>query len=38
MLHLNNRGWGLSVLLAFIFIFFLAILLISIVASNVGLG
>lgn len=38
MLHLNNRGWGLSVLLAFIFIFFIAILLISMVASNMGLG
>lgn len=38
MLHLNNRGWGLSVLLAFIVLFIIAIILISINASNMGIG
>ena len=38
MLHLNNRGWGLSVLLAFLIVFFIAIILIGIGASNLGLG
>lgn len=38
MLHLNNRGWGLSVLLAFLVVFFIVIILISISASNLGLG
>lgn len=37
MLELNNRGWGLSVLLAFLVVFFIAIILISIGASNIGL-
>ena len=37
MLNLNNRGWGLSVLLAFIIVFIIAIILISIGASNVGI-
>ncbi len=37
MFHLNNRGWGLSVLLAFIVLFFIAIILISIGASNLGI-
>ena len=38
MFKLNNRGWGLSVLLTFIVIFIIAIILISIGASNVGIG
>lgn len=38
MLHLNNKGWGLSVLLAFLAIFFIAIILISIGVSNLELG
>ena len=38
MFHLNNRGWGLSVLLAFLLIFFVAIILIRIGASNLGIG
>lgn len=38
MLHLNNRGWGLSVLLAFLVVFLVAIILISIGASNLGIG
>ena len=37
MFHLNNRGWGLSVLLAFIVLFVIAIILISIGASNLGI-
>lgn len=37
MFKLNNRGWGLSVLLGFLFLFFIAIVLISIGASNLGL-
>lgn len=37
MLHFNNKGWGLSVLLAFIVIFFIAIILIGIGASNIGI-
>jgi len=37
MLHLNNNGWGLSVLLAFLVIFFIAIILIGIGASNLGI-
>ena len=36
MLHLNNRGWGLGVLLAYIVLFIVAIILISINASNLG--
>jgi len=38
MFKLNNRGWGLSVLLAFLLVFFVAIVLISIGASNLGIG
>lgn len=38
MLHLNNRGWGLSVMLAFLVVFFVAIILISVGASNLGIG
>ena len=38
MKKLNNRGWGLGVLLAFLLVFFIAIILISIGASNLGLG
>ena len=37
MFKLNNRGWGLSVLLAFIVVFIIAIILISIGASNIGI-
>lgn len=37
MLHLNNKGWGLGVLLAFIVIFIVAIIFISIGASNLGI-
>ena len=36
MLNLNNRGWGLSVLLLFIVVFLIAIILVSIGASNLG--
>ena len=38
MFKLNNSGWGLSVLLAFIVLFFVAIILIGIGASNLGIG
>ena len=38
MWHLNNKGWGLSVLLAFIVMFVIAIILISIGASNLGIS
>lgn len=37
MLHLNEHGWGLSTLIAFIFVFLLAILLISVNAYKMGL-
>ena len=37
MFHLNNKGWGLSVLLAFIVMFIIAIILIGIGASNLGI-
>ena len=37
MLNLNNRGWGLSVLLSFIVIFLIAIVLICIGAHNIGI-
>lgn len=37
MLHLNEHGWGLGTLIAFIFVFLLAILLISINAYKMGL-
>ena len=38
MLKLNNRGWGMGVLLAFIIVFVIAIILISVGASNMGIG
>ena len=38
MLKLNNRGWGLGVLLAFLIVFIIAIILITIGASNMGIG
>lgn len=38
MLHLNNKGWGLSVLLAYIVLFMIAIILIAINASNLGIA
>ena len=37
-MRLNNHGWGLSVLLAFIVMFIIAIILISIGASNLGIA
>ena len=37
MFKLDNRGWGLGVLLAFLVVFFMAIILISIGASSLGL-
>ena len=37
MFHLDNRGWGLSVLLAFIVMFVIAIILVGIGASNLGI-
>lgn len=37
MLKLNNRGWGLGVLIAFLIIFFIAIVLITIGAANLGI-
>ena len=38
MLKLNNRGWGMGVLLAFIIVFVIAIILITVGASNMGIG
>lgn len=38
MFKLNNRGWGLGVLLAFIIVFFIAIILISMSASSIGIN
>lgn len=38
MLKLNNRGWGLGVLFAFLLIFILAIIIISVNASDIGIG
>lgn len=37
MFNLNNRGWGLSVLLLFLVIFLIAIILICAEASNLGI-
>lgn len=37
MKKLNNKGWGLGVMLAFMAIFFLAILIISILSARYGL-
>lgn len=37
MFKLDNRGWGLGVLLAFLVLFLIAIILISIGASNLGI-
>lgn len=37
MNKLNNKGWGLAVMLAFIGVFFLAILIIAILSSKYGL-
>ena len=37
MFNLNNRGWGLSVLLVFLVIFFIAIVLICASASSLGI-
>ena len=37
MLNLNNRGWGLSVLLAFLVVLLIAIILVSIGAHNLGI-
>lgn len=37
MFHLNEHGWGLSTLITFVFIFLLAILLISVNAYKMGL-
>ena len=37
MLKLNNRGWGLSVLIAFLVVLILAIILVSIGAHNLGI-
>ena len=37
-MKLNNEGWGLSVLLAFIGVFFVAILLVSYISNKYGLG
>lgn len=38
MKELNQKGWGLSVFLAFIVVFFIAIILISIGAEKVGIS
>ena len=37
MFKLNERGWGLGILLTFIAIFIIAIILISIGAKNIGI-
>ncbi len=37
MLKLNNRGWGLSVLLAFLVVLLISIILVSIGAHNLGI-
>lgn len=37
-MKLNNKGWGLSVLLAFIGVFFVAIILISYLSNKYGYG
>ncbi len=37
MRKLDNKGWGLSVLLGFLVIFFIAIIFISVAASNMGI-
>ena len=37
MFKLNNRGWGLGVLLLFIVVFIIAIILVSIGANNLGI-
>ena len=37
MRKLDNRGWGLSVLIMFLVIFFIAIIFISVSASNMGI-
>jgi hypothetical protein len=37
MRKLDNKGWGLSVLLLFLIIFFIAIIFISAAASNMGI-
>ena len=37
MHKLDNRGWGLSVLFAFLIIFFIAIILITAGASSLGI-
>ena len=37
MLKLNNHGWGLGVLIAFLIVFIIAIILISIGAANLGI-
>ena len=36
MLKLNNKGWGLSVMLLFLGVFALAILIIVIIATHYG--
>ena len=38
MFKLNNHGWGLGVLLAFLVVFFIAIILISVSASSIGIN
>ena len=37
MIKLNNRGWGLSVLIAFLVVFLIAIILICIGAARLGI-
>ena len=37
MLKLNNRGWGLGVLITFIVVLILAIILVCIGAANLGI-
>lgn len=37
MLKLNNCGWGLSVLLAFLVVLIIAIILVSVGAHNLGI-
>ncbi len=38
MRKLDNKGWGLGVLIAFLVVFFIAIILIAIGASSMGIN
>lgn len=38
MKRLNERGWGLAAMLAFLVVFFLAIIIVAILSSTMGIG